>query len=388
MDLLLWVMVIVLLAPATLVALECFFACMPGSLQQGYSNEMRPRLAVLIPAHNESAVIAAMLASVKPQLMEGDRLMLVADNCSDDTAAIARAAGAQVLERTNADLRGKGYALACGMDAMRDDPPELVVFIDADCLLQAGSLDALVKTAARLNAPIQALDIMQAGDDAGVRQKIAAFAWIVKNHVRALGQYRLGMPCPLMGTGMAFPWHIISRVDLATGALTEDMLLGGVLVVAGYAPVFCPAACVTSKFPESDEDAHTQRKRWEHGHLGMIFNHAPSLLLAVLKRGDLRGAFFVFDMMVPPLALQSMLMLLGLGITGIAAWFSHVLPFLAMLAGSALFGIALMLAWYRYARQVIGIRDALQIPAYIIFKISVYVSYIFFREKDWVKTKR
>lgn len=388
MEFLLWVIVIFLLLPAAVVALECLIACLPWCAQKSPTHESRPRLVVLMPAHNESAVIAGTLDSIMPQLAETDRLLLVADNCSDDTAAIARAFGAQVLERFDDELRGKGYALAFGMNALREAPPEVLVIIDADCQLQPGSLDMLARTAFKLNAPVQALYLMLAGNESGVRQKIAAFAWVVKNQVRALGQSRLAMPCPLMGTGMAFPWRIISRMELATGALVEDMLLGGELVAAGHAPVFCPAACVTSEFPASDQDAHTQRRRWEHGHLSMILDYFPSLLKVVLKRGDFRGVFFVFDMMVPPLALQSMLMLLGLGITGLSAWSGNALPFQFMLAGTSLFVLALMVAWYSYARKVIGIKDALQIPFYILSKISVYVTYLFSREKNWVKTKR
>lgn len=382
-------LVSILLLPAALVVLECVLACLPGSVRPSYDNEPRPRLVVLMPAHNESAVISLTLSSIMPQLRTGDRLLLVADNCSDDTAELARAAGATVLERVNSELRGKSYALAFGMDWLRQDPPQVLLIIDADCQLCEGSLDVLANTAFKLNVPVQSLDLMLAERDSPVKQKIAAFAWIVKNQVRALGMSRLGMPCPLMGTGMAFPWQIISQMNLATGALAEDMLLGGELVAMGHAPVFCPAACVTSAFPTAAQNAHSQRQRWEHGHLSMIFNHVPKLLLSALKRGDWRGVYFCLDMTVPPLALQSMLMLLGLLVTGVVALLgNNALPFQLMLGGIVLFALALVWAWSRYARHVIGIKDALQIPLYVFSKISVYVSYVVAREKNWVKTKR
>jgi cellulose synthase/poly-beta-1,6-N-acetylglucosamine synthase-like glycosyltransferase len=388
MEILLWVMVTILLIPTAIVVLECLMACLPGLSQQDFSKVMRPRLVVLMPAHNESAVLAETLASIMPQLQAGDRLLLVADNCSDNTAAIAKLAGAQVLERFNDELRGKGYALAFGLNALRADPPEVLIIIDADCQIKAGALEVLAKAASQYNKPVQSLYFMQAGADSGVRQKIAAFAWIIKNQVRALGQLRLCMPCPLMGTGMAFPWHIISRMELANGALVEDMLLGGELVAAGQAPMFCPAACVTSQFPAAEQAVNTQRRRWEHGHLSMILNYFPRLLKDVFKRGDFKGIFFVFDMMVPPLTLQSMFMLLGLCITGLAAWFGDVWPFMALLGGVVLFALALALAWYRYGQNVITVKDALQIPVYIFSKLTVYASFLFSREKNWVKTKR
>jgi glycosyltransferase involved in cell wall biosynthesis len=388
MEILIWIAVAIVLIPTGIVVLECFVGCLPLKLSTEPTQGRRCRLVVLMPAHNESAVLHETLVSVMPQLTAGDRLLVIADNCSDDTAEIARAAGAQVLERFNNEFRGKSYALAFGVDSMRDDPPEAVVVIDADCQLQTGALDILAKTVARLDKPVQGLYLMHAGKESSVKVKIAAFAWIIKNQVRALGQSRLGMPCLLMGSGMAFPWHIISRTNLAISALAEDYTIGGSLVAVGHAPVFCPAACVTSEFPSTDQVAYIQHRRWEHGHLNMIFGYLPELLKAVLKRGDLKGVFFVFDMMVPPLALQSMLMMFALCITGLAAGNGYLAPFQAMLGGSVLFGLALMLGWYRYARKVISFKDALQIPVYVISKMSVYVSYIFSREKHWVKTKR
>jgi cellulose synthase/poly-beta-1,6-N-acetylglucosamine synthase-like glycosyltransferase len=389
MDILLWSMVVLLSLPAFVVALECLVACLPWRAPEAPSSQSRPRLAVLMPAHNESTVIADTLATIMPQLRAGDRVLVVADNCSDDTATLAQTVGAQVAQRFNEEQRGKSYALAFGMEVLREDPPEVVIIIDADCRVQAGSLDALAQAVAVFDAPAQALDIMYANEQSGVRQRIAAFAWVVKNQVRATGMARLGIPCPLMGTGMAFPWHIISRMEMATGALAEDMLLGAELVVAGHAPVFCPSACVTSEFPVSEQATHTQRQRWEHGHLSMIVEHAPALLKKVLMRADIKGLFFVLDMMVPPLALQTMLMLLGVVVAALFALLGYgSVPLQTMLLSMALFASALMLAWHRDARGVISLRQAMQIPFYIVSKLTVYVTYLFSREKDWVKTKR
>jgi len=76
---------------------------------------IRPRIAVVIPAHNESTGVIPTLADVSNQLLAGDRLLLIADNCNDDTAAVASAAGAEVTERNNYNKVGKGYALEWGI---------------------------------------------------------------------------------------------------------------------------------------------------------------------------------------------------------------------------------------------------------------------------------
>ncbi|MGB8698465.1 MAG: glycosyltransferase family 2 protein, partial [Thermosynechococcaceae cyanobacterium] len=103
----------------------------------------RPPLAVLIPARNEEADIGATVKSILPQLNPGDRLLVVADHCSDHTAAVAQDAGATVLEHNDPIRRGKGYALEVGLKALATTPPAIVIFIDADCEIEAGSLDAL-----------------------------------------------------------------------------------------------------------------------------------------------------------------------------------------------------------------------------------------------------
>ena len=96
----------------------------------------RRRIAVLVPAHNESMGLLATLEAVKKQLQSGDRLLVVADNCTDDTAVIAKAAGAEVAERHDLANIGKGYALEWGLRQLKADPPGIVAVIDADCRLR------------------------------------------------------------------------------------------------------------------------------------------------------------------------------------------------------------------------------------------------------------
>ena len=154
-----------------------------SSTARSRQHVVRGRVAVLVPAHDEAAGIARTLDAVLPQLREHDRIVVVVDNCSDDTAAIARAAGAQVqvVERTHATDRGKGFALAFGVDALRADPPGLVVILDADCDLAPGALDALCDCVVNYDRPAQALYLMNARPDARLPRRIAQFAWHVRN---------------------------------------------------------------------------------------------------------------------------------------------------------------------------------------------------------------
>ena len=119
-------------------------------------------VAVIVPAHNESAGILPTIEDIKPQLLAGDRLLVVADNCSDDTALVAAATGAEVTARNDLKQFGKGYALDWGMRHLSTNPPDFVIFIDADCRIQSDMIERLRNACDELQRPIQACFLMLA----------------------------------------------------------------------------------------------------------------------------------------------------------------------------------------------------------------------------------
>lgn len=377
-----------LLVPATVLFTQVFLAWLPAPNRKTPPGS-RPTVAVLIPAHNEAEGIAATLAAIVPQLAIGDRLLVVADNCADTTARIAADNGAEVIERIEPDRRGKGFALAFGVDYLRSAPPGVLLILDADCCLHAGGLDRIGRLAAAIGRPIQALDLMQALPETGLNLRIAEFAWLVKNWVRPLGSARLGLPCQLMGTGMAFPWALIRNAQLATGELVEDMKLGIDLALAGYPAQFCPQALVTSRFPDSTRAQSTQRTRWEHGHLGMIANEAPRLFREALRRRDLRLLGMALDLSVPPLALLSALVALVflLGLVS-WAWGGSVWPLVLATTPLVVLVAAIVLAWVGWGRSVLPLGALLSVPLYILAKLPIYLKFWTHRQKDWVRTGR
>lgn len=383
-----WALLVLLLLPVLVIVLECSFALLPKRINKQMEIQ-RPKLAVLIPAHNEAAVIADTLASLIPQLGEDDRLLVVADNCTDDTAAIATLLGSTVIERHDEKNKGKGFALAHGIDELRQNSPAIVIMIDADCIVANGSIDTLARSAVSLDSPVQALYLMNAGQQSSLKIKVAAFAWVFKNLVRARGLSRFNLPVQMMGTGMAFPWHIIEKAELASDAIVEDMQMGIALALQGHKTHFCLNALVSSKFPETERDAGTQRRRWEHGHINMILAYVPQLFSAGLYQRDIGLLALGLDLMVPPLALQSVLLMAGLVVMGLAIPFGISSdPFMVLLGGCILFALVLTIVWYRFARAVITLRELMSIPAYIFSKLSVYTSYFFSRESKWIRTGR
>ena len=373
-----------LLLPVLVLFGEALLA-MSGDRNRTEKQGERRRLAVVMPAHDEASLIAGTLRSVAPQLKKCDRLIVIADNCSDDTAGIATREGAEVIVRTDPLRRGKGYALDCSIRHLERDPPDIVVMLDADCQLSAGSIDRLARDCARTGRPVQALYLMRAPEGAGLKTRIAEFAWIVKNQVRPTGLHRVGLPCQLMGTGMAFPWERARLANLATGHIVEDLKLGIDLARAGVAPLFCPGALVTSYFPTSNDGVQGQRQRWEHGHLGAMLSEAPRLLWHSLTRLDADSMMLALDLAVPPLALLTLLVA--------AVWLASALCGARFALGAASVGIvvlafAVLLSWGRYGRAVISLRGLAFAMIYALWKIPLYARFLVARQLHWVRSKR
>ena len=379
------------LVPAAVLLLQVLAAVWRGAAWTA-AQPRPPRagtLAVLMPAHDEAGGIEPAIRAVRAQLLPGDRLLVVADNCSDATAAVARAAGAEVVERQDGARRGKGYALDHGVRRLEQAPPAAVVILDADCLAAPEALQRLAAACLATGRPVQGLYLMHAPPQARLEMRIAAFAWIVRNKLRPLGAAVLGGPCQLMGTGMAFPWPMLRDAPLATGHLVEDMQLGLDLARAGTAPLFCPAAGVSSVFPLDRAAARTQRTRWEHGHLAMLAGVGPRLFAHGLVRRRPALMAMALDLMVPPLA--ALVLLLG-GLVVVDAgwwlWRGDPRPFVVALGGLVLVSAAVGVAWRREGRRLIGLRELLGLPLYIAAKLPLYLRLLGKRQVEWIRTKR
>lgn len=387
-DFLLTSIAIILLVPVLVVFVQVLSACLKKSNATMMTSD-NINLAVLIPAHNESIGIIATLDSIKPQLRSTDRLLVVADNCNDDTAEIAAANGAEVIVRNNLNNRGKGFALDFGIRHLAQRPLEVVVIIDADCILDENALRPLAAYALEHGRPVQALYLMYT-KASSLKSSIAEFAWCVKNLVRPLGYANLNLPCQLMGTGMAFPWNKISKADLANGNIVEDMKLGIDLALSGSPPLFYSDAKVTSYFPLATEAQSGQSTRWEHGHLAMILSEVPRLFIQGVIKRDKNLLAMALDLSVPPLALLVMLLFGYLAITAISFGmldFAHTAFLITLLAVTVLI-IAIITAWYGWGRSIISLSSMLLIPIYVITKIPNYFKFLFKRQKTWNKTER
>ncbi|HEU4650375.1 MAG TPA: glycosyltransferase family 2 protein [Croceibacterium sp.] len=343
---------------------------------------------MIIPAHNEEVLIAATLEALQPRLGPATRVVVVADNCSDRTAEIARAAGATVIERNDPSRRGKGFALAFARDFLASAPPAAVFILDADCRVSQGRVEAIGGLAATIGAPVQSINLLTAPAGASPMVLVSNFAMIVKNVVRARGLYRFGGGITLFGTGMAFPWAIFAEAELATSDAVEDLRLALVLARKGIRVRLFEDLRVTSA-AAGIEDSLDQRRRWEHGFLANAAAHGVPSLVGGALRGSRHLVALGAHLLVPPLAL--LFLVAGVALAAAFAWalWTGDLGPAAVLAGSLALAVTVTgIAWYREGRATLSLAALARAPFYVLWKIPLYLGFFSSRQTEWNRTRR
>ena len=381
---------VIVLVPAVVLLIETLAALLPAASARQTASRS-PTVAVLVPAHDEAAQIGETVAALTSQLPEAGRLLVVADNCSDDTAALAARAGASVVERRDRERIGKGFAISYGLRHLDPDPPDVVIVVDADCRVSQGGLAALAATAVSANRPAQAEYLLAAPADAGPTVVVSALATLLRNRVRPRGMRRLGLPCHLTGSGMAFPWRQLRDAPELGANLVEDLVLGIELALRGTPAVLCADVRISSELPRGATANMGQRRRWEHGQLQTLVAYVPRLLAAGIARRRLALVGLGLDLAVPPLALLVMLQIGMLAVSGLAG--------LVGIASPAAFGLAALsvglvsaavgAAWVGFGRPVLPARQILFVPLYLLWKIPLYLGLARGRKQAvWERTAR
>ena len=350
--------------------------------------EPLPSTAILMPAHDEAAHLGPVLERLRQVMPPAMRLLVVADNCTDATAFVARAHGAEAIERHDPLRRGKGYALAFGRDHLAADPPRVVIVLDADCRAEAGSLERLATHAIRADAAIQSLYLLAPDLAAAPMVQVSNFAFVVKNLVRQRGLRRLGAPVPLGGTGMAFPWHMFRDAALASNHLVEDLALSVDLALAGTPARFDEGATVWSDAASISATAG-QRARWEGGFLQTARTHGGRLIAAGLGRRRPGLVWLALHVATPPLALLMTAELAATMLVGLLSRLAWVGAAIVSLAVVGALVVAVLAAWAAYGWRWLRLGTLLRLPLYLAWKLPLYVRLVRGRgPRDWVRTER
>lgn len=378
---------LLLALPIAVLFIECMAALLP---KRNHSlNHQKLNVCVLIPAHNEAVCIESTLFSVQRASTMNEKILVVADNCTDNTADIARLNGTTVIERFDLQNRGKGYALDFGFKYLKANPPDVVIVIDADCTVHPGTIERLAAMAVSTNRPVQATNLLKAPEHFTPRHAVSTLAFLVKNLVRQRGCSRLGVPALLTGTGMAFPWSLITKVGFASGNIAEDKQIGLDIALAGYAPIFCEDALVTGYFPKHKQAGNAQRTRWVHGHLQTLLTQIPKLFLAAIRQKRFDLIAIALDLLVLPISLLVMLCLFSFSLAlSISTLLNIWLPTLILGIEGLCIIIAITSAWFKFGHTTLPARSLLTIPFYMIWNLGIYLSFLLKPQKIWVRTER
>ncbi len=363
--------------PCVFLLLEVMVGLWPRRQKRTVSVDAHSSV-LLIPAHNEEAGIEAMLSKLLEAQNSEVKILIIADNCSDQTATIAQKLGVEVWEREDKEKRGKPWALHWALSRLAKNPPAAVVCVDADWWLARGNAADLATSASAHQRPVQALNLMEGG---GLR----GFAFRFRNEARLCGLANLGAPCQLNGTGFAMPWTLVEKHPIPVGELAEDASWGWALTMKGVGPVLMPNVEVRSHPPAGGQGVQTQLRRWEHGVMSATLRHLPKLLVSALIPPRLGRIFHLADICVPPLALLTILCFIFTVMDGFSHDWRLSWPF--VVAWPSLL-LAVLIGWFRYGRETVPFSKLLLAPVYAMGKVGIYTSFLFRREKGWKRTER
>ena len=334
-----------------------------------------PRFDLFVPAHNEELGIASTVASLLGVDYPRDRfrVVVIADNCSDRTAALAREAGATVLERNDTKLRGKGYALAHAFAwGKADGFAKAAVVVDADTIVSPNLLQAY---AVRLQAGADALqaDYAVRNPEASWRTQLMAVALSTFHEVRSVTRERLSLSCGLRGNGMCFTYAVLDRVPYTAFSIVEDVEYGLALGEAGCAVRYVGEAQVFGEMVSGEKASRSQRRRWEDGRRALVRTKAWPLLARAIQRADPLLFDLAMDLLIPPLASLAVGVGLGLvGSIGVLVLTGSGVPAVAIWGASA-GGLVYYVfrGWRLSGTGVQGLLALGRAPAYVLWKLSL-----------------
>ena len=387
LDVLLWLACLPALAGAGYL---CAATLLSRRLAEPAPDPCERRFRIIVPAHNESAGIADTVRSLLLIDYPATRfdVLVVADNCQDDTAEKARQAGAQVIERQDQEKRGKGYALHHAFERLPADV-DAVVVVDADTLVSQNLLRAFAARRAQGAAAVQA-DYAVRNPNASWRTRLIAIAFGSFHIVRSRARERLQLSCGLRGNGMCFSAALLAEVPHEAYSIVEDVEYGVRLGEAGYRVHYADEAHVYGEMVSGAAAAGSQRRRWEEGRKELVRRHGRRLLGKGLALHDRVLFDLGLDLLVPPLSRIFVFCGLGLGLAlGLSFALGSVVSSTWPFAYCVLSLTAYVLrGWSVSGTGLRGLLDLGLAPLYVLWKVGLRLRRRPNPPSTWVRTKR
>jgi 1,2-diacylglycerol 3-beta-glucosyltransferase len=370
-------------------------ASLAGAKKEHSSDSRDKILAVIIPAHNEELVIGNTIKSLvnveyKPDLFD---IIVVADNCTDETAEIARLAGAVVYERNDEENKGKGWALQWMFEKLSDLSfhYDAFVVIDADTVVSPNLLTTLSNYLDKGAQVIQVTDVVQP-QPGSWSPEVTRIALMLNNYVKPLGRKFLGLSTSLRGNGMCFSTEILKRIPWNAFSITEDLEFGLELILHGVPIKFAPEAAVYARMPASPANAESQRIRWESGRGPVVQKYAGSLLRQAFRNRSFQLFETYVDLIAPAfvntftVSLILFVLTILLDAIGLREAKEFIYPWLIILGLGGIHVVVGLIA----ARADRSLYKALlYLPRYILWKAVLYFKLLVSgRPKEWIRTHR
>lgn len=276
------------------------------------------RLAIVVPAHNEETLIgrcvSSLVAAIPSTLTLQPQIVVVADNCTDETATRAAEAGARVLVRRNLEQRGKGYALRMAFDQLQTEGFDAFMVIDADSTV---SSNLIFEAIHRINegAPAIQCRYRVSNGNASIRTRLMDVAFLAFNVLRPKGRGGWGLSAGILGNGFAVRSEILESIPYNAESIVEDLEYHLRLVMNSGQTDFIDNATVFGEIPDGDEAARVQRSRWEGGRLRMAKDWVPRLASGV-ARGRWRLLEPLLELLTLPLVYHVLLLSLAIAMPG------------------------------------------------------------------------
>jgi cellulose synthase/poly-beta-1,6-N-acetylglucosamine synthase-like glycosyltransferase len=345
---------------------------------------------VIVPAHNEESVIVRTVTSLSRLDWPAAcyRVVTVADNCNDSTAAVARAAGATVLERHDTAQRGKGRALAFAFQWSREQAwADAVVVIDADAEASANLLEAFAARIERGERAVQA-HYGVLNPLASWRTRLITIAKASFHIVRSRARERMGVSCGIRGNGWCVTHSLLAAVPYRAFSLTEDLEYGIDLGLAGFRVAYADEAHADAEMVSGEVVARKQRQRWETGRFQLVRSKTAKLFEAAVRQPSAVCLDLGLDLLVLPLSYIVLNIVLLLGLAGVASICARGMSAWLWIGTFCALGTAVYVlrGWQLSGIGARGLLDLCRAPGFLLWKLWLMLRR--HRSSDWVRTER
>lgn len=388
-ECLVWTLALLAIPASLASAYLLLLTVLSGKLPAPPRSQRRTCFDVIVPAHDEAEGIARTLADLQALDWPRDRyrILVVADNCTDDTAAIAASCGAVVLERRNLTERGKGYALRFAFErSLAQGWADALVVIDADSKVSSNLLEAFAWRIERGATALQAHHgVLATG---AWRARLLAIAFSAYHVVRSRARERLGVSCGIRGNGWCVTRPLLREVPYGAFSLAEDMEFGIDLGLAGHRVHYAGEACANQEMVSDARKARSQRRRWEQGRFDLIRGRTAALLRAALRRRDAVCLDLALDLLIPPLAYVVLIALAWLALATMAAALGWVTTSWLWASAACALSLAVYVlrGWQLSGTGARGLLDLAAAPVFIAWKIVLMLRTS--RQTAWIRTSR